>query len=77
MMETKDTIEAQIKDYPLAMTEEERYLFDLNGFLIVRGVLSPEEIKEANDAIDNHLHDAVERNVDALRNAVKGTKFYH
>jgi len=26
------------------MTETEKYLFDLNGFLIVRGVLSPTEV---------------------------------
>lgn len=27
--------------YPTEMTEDERYLFDLNGFIVVRGVLTP------------------------------------
>ncbi|KAL3920593.1 MAG: hypothetical protein SGILL_003186 [Bacillariaceae sp.] len=58
------------------MSEDERYLFDLNGFIIVRGVLSPEEVQEANKAIDNHKHEMVERKDGALRNAKQGTKFY-
>ena len=62
--------------YPTEMTEEEKYLFDLNGFVIVRGVLNQEEIEAANKAIDNHEHEMVERSDAALRNAVKDTKFY-
>lgn len=62
--------------YPIEMTEEEKYLFDLNGFIIVRGVLNKEEIEAANKAIDNHAHEMVERSDAALRNAVKDTKFY-
>jgi hypothetical protein len=30
------------------MTPTEKYLFDLHGFLIVRGVLSDEEVRSAN-----------------------------
>ena len=37
------------------MTEAERYLFDLNGYLVVRGVLSKEEIEAANRVIDEVL----------------------
>jgi ectoine hydroxylase-related dioxygenase (phytanoyl-CoA dioxygenase family) len=62
--------------YPIEMTEDERYLFDLNGYLIVRGVLSPEQVKEATDMIDKHSEDMIERKEGALRNAVKGTKYY-
>jgi ectoine hydroxylase-related dioxygenase (phytanoyl-CoA dioxygenase family) len=62
--------------YPIEMTEDERYLFDLNGYLIVRGVLSPEQVKEATDVIDKHSEDMIERKEGALRNAVKGTKYY-
>lgn len=51
------------------MTEDQRYLFDLNGYIIVRNVLTPEEIKAANQAIDNHAHEFVERKDDELRNA--------
>ncbi len=63
-------------DYPIEMTEDERYLFDLNGYLIVRGVLTPEEIEEANAAIDRHAHEMVERSDSDLRNAKQGTRFF-
>lgn len=62
--------------YPVEMTEEEKYLFDLNGFIVVRGVLNEEEVESANKAIDNHASEMVERSDPALRNTVKGTKFY-
>ena len=55
------TMSAVNGDFPTEMTDDERYLFDLNGFIIVRGVLTPEEVKQANDAIDNHKHEMVER----------------
>jgi hypothetical protein len=47
--------------YPLEMTEDEKYIFDLNGYIIVRGVLTPEEVEEANRVIDNHAHEMIER----------------
>ena len=34
------------------MTDEERFLFDLQGFLIVKGVLSAAELRVLNDAVD-------------------------
>ncbi len=34
------------------MTDKERYYWDLNGHLVVRNVLTPKELKAANDAID-------------------------
>lgn len=64
------------KEYPLEMSEDERYLFDLNGYLIVRAVLSKDEVAEANRAIDNHAHEMVERSDGPLRNAVQGTNFF-
>ena len=63
-------------EYPVEMTEDERYLFDLNGFLIVRNVLTPAEIKEANNIIDKHHEEMIERKEAVLRNAVEGTSFY-
>jgi ectoine hydroxylase-related dioxygenase (phytanoyl-CoA dioxygenase family) len=36
------------------MDEKERYFWDLTGYLIVRNVLTPDEIASANDAIDHH-----------------------
>lgn len=62
--------------YPIEMSEEEKYLFDLNGFVVVRNVLSEEEVKAANEAIDRHKEDMIERSEAALRNAVKGTVMY-
>lgn len=62
--------------HPVEMTEEERYLFDLNGYLVVRNVLSEDEVARANAAIDKHADEMVERSDATLRNAVKGTKLY-
>ena len=36
------------------MDEKERYFWDLTGYLIVRNVLTPDEIAWANDAIDHY-----------------------
>ena len=58
------------------MTEAQRYLFDLNGYLVVRGVLSPEEVAKANAAIDKRADQMVQRSEGALRNAKEGTKMY-
>lgn len=63
-------------EYPLEMTEDERYLFDLNGYLVVRNVLTADQVRRANDIIDAHAHEMVERSDAALRNAVQGTKMY-
>lgn len=73
-----DTMTTQSRSFPLEMTESERYLFDLNGYIIVRNVLTAEEIKEVNAVIDKHQSGMIERSEDkpSLRNAVKGTKFY-
>ncbi len=38
----------------MTVTEEERYLFDLQGFLVVRGALSATEVAALNEAIDGH-----------------------
>ena len=36
------------------MTEAEKYLFDVHGYLVIEGVLSPAEVAAANAAIDHH-----------------------
>eukprot|EP00466_Bigelowiella_natans_P007187 jgi/Bigna1/76551/fgenesh1_pg.42_\ len=56
-----------------SMSEDERYLFDLNGFLVLRGVFSEEEVSKANDAIDRHLEDVIERQDPSLRNTREKT----
>uniref|UniRef100_A0A7S3Z7K6 Phytanoyl-CoA dioxygenase n=1 Tax=Lotharella globosa TaxID=91324 RepID=A0A7S3Z7K6_9EUKA len=50
------------------VSDDERYLFDLNGFLVLRGVFNAEEVKQANDSIDQHLEEVKERQEPALRN---------
>eukprot|EP00542_Grammatophora_oceanica_P008212 CAMPEP_0194065202 /NCGR_PEP_ID=MMETSP0009_2-20130614/85100_1 /TAXON_ID=210454 /ORGANISM="Grammatophora oceanica, Strain CCMP 410" /LENGTH=320 /DNA_ID=CAMNT_0038717965 /DNA_START=348 /DNA_END=1310 /DNA_ORIENTATION=+ len=57
-------------------TEADKYLFDLNGYVIVRGVLSPEEIQEVNQIVDKHEGDMVERMDQELRNAAKDSALY-
>jgi hypothetical protein len=63
-------------DYPTEMTEAERYLFDLNGFLIVRNVLSPAEVASCHAAIDKHIQNAIPRSDPTLRNAIEGSPMY-
>ncbi len=36
------------------MTEVEKYLFDVHGYLVIKGALSPAEVAAANAAIDHH-----------------------
>lgn len=43
------------------MNEEERYLFDLNGYLVVEDVLNSEEIDSLNEAIDSYPEGAVQK----------------
>jgi ectoine hydroxylase-related dioxygenase (phytanoyl-CoA dioxygenase family) len=46
------------------MSDEEKYFFDLTGYLIVRGALSPEEVAECNAAIDHYAEDIHARSVE-------------
>jgi hypothetical protein len=62
--------------FPTEMTDDERYLFDLNGYIVVRNVLTPQQVQQAHDAIDKHAHEFVERNAGELRNSVAGSKMY-
>lgn len=77
MASTSDASSAdEQQQYPIAMTEAERYLFDLNGYIVIRNVLTPDEIAAAHAAIDAHLSDAVPRSDPTLRNAVEGSPMY-
>ena len=53
---------------PCGLTDTEKYLFDLKGFIILRGVLAEEEIESAVGAIEKHKHEFVERHMD-IKNA--------
>ena len=39
------------------MTDAEKYLFDVHGYLVIEGALSPEEVEAANAAVDRHADD--------------------
>ena len=44
--------------YLYTVSEEEKYYFDLRGYLVVRNALTPEEVGECNAAID-HFADQI------------------
>ena len=73
--------DAPAVDASLGLTANEKYLFDLNGFLVLRNVLSPEMIADANTAIDKHeateLHErSGELRTSALYVIVRGLIVY-
>mmetsp|Transcript_25187 Transcript_25187/g.42172 ORF Transcript_25187/g.42172 Transcript_25187/m.42172 type:complete len:354 (-) Transcript_25187:97-1158(-) len=59
-------------DVSREVSAEEKFLFDTNGYIIVKGVLSPEEVRAANSAIDVHESHFKERK-GKLRNTADGT----
>ena len=67
---------ADATTYPTEMTEAERYLFDLNGFLIIRNVLTPNEVAACHAAIDGNMDTAIARSDATLRNAIEGSPMY-
>jgi hypothetical protein len=56
-----------------AIGADELFLMDLNGFLVVRGAIPPEQIDAANAAVDAHSAGFVERVEPDLRNTSAGT----
>lgn len=55
------------------ISDLEKFLFDLNGFLVLRGVLSPEEVAAANAAVDAKQGLLHSRDKPALRNTKAGS----
>eukprot|EP00658_Telonema_sp_P-2_P011102 TRINITY_DN14223_c0_g1_i11.p1 TRINITY_DN14223_c0_g1~~TRINITY_DN14223_c0_g1_i11.p1 ORF type:complete len:274 (-),score=39.01 TRINITY_DN14223_c0_g1_i11:500-1321(-) len=51
-----------------AMSATEKFVFDLQGFVVLRGVLSADDVAQANAAIDSHKSELKER-VGTLRNS--------
>ena len=49
------------------MEARERYTWDLTGFLVVRDVLTPDEVREANEAIDAYSRQLLERSTDEVK----------
>lgn len=55
------------------MTCQDRFFFDLNGFLLVRNALSADEVEALNAAVDAHADEIKERKDPELRNTKAGT----
>jgi len=55
------------------MTNREKFFFDLNGFIIVRNVLSLDEVNEMNSAIDAHIGNSRARDISPLKNTLAGS----
>ena len=70
--ETASAAETASADVTYCMTDLEKYLFDLNGFLVVRGVFSEAEVAAANAAIDKRAERIVERKGDLRLGGDKG-----
>lgn len=51
----------------------EKYLFDLNGYVVIKNVLTPDEVAFCNRAIDLRLDAVKERCIVELRNTKAGT----
>lgn len=49
------------------MTDKERYFWDLTGFVVINQVLSKDEVKEVNEAIDEYSRQALEQDYAAAR----------
>ena len=57
------------------MDARDAFLFDLNGFIVLRGVLTETEVAEMNGAIDRRLSAAVPRDSVPLKNTADATPF--
>ena len=44
-----------------AMSQKEKYLFDLNGYVVLRGAFDADMVSRANNAVDAHLDQLHER----------------
>lgn len=49
------------------MTPEQRYEFDANGFLHIKNVLSPQQLKAASEAADRYLNSPVDKLPDGFQ----------
>ena len=49
------------------MMEAEKYLFDVHGYLVIENALSPEEVAEANAAVDHYANKIKLRDNDLAR----------
>lgn len=57
----------------MGVTDRERFLYDLQGFLVVPGVLSADEVARCNEAIDANLHFVVDHHKGTRSPALEGS----
>ena len=55
------------------MSDTDKYLFDLNGYIVVKNVFTKQEIAKANEVVSSHMDTSKERNDDAVRNTARNT----
>ena len=57
------------------MNEDEKYLFDLNGYLVLKEILNDQEVKRLNAAIDVHSDEMqeIDRSLASDSKAMQGT----
>ena len=63
---------AILKAAARGMSAREKFLFDLNGFVLIKNVLCAEEVQAMNSAIDAHIGDVKIRDIAPLKNTIKG-----
>ena len=49
------------------MTDTEKYLFDVHGYLVIHNALTPDQLAAANAAVDAHAHEIKLRPNDLAR----------
>ena len=54
------------------MNEREKYLFDLQGFIVVKGLLSTDEVKRLNEAVDANIDRHSEHDLRAVGPQLEG-----
>ena len=67
---TAMTTGAAEQEPPIEMSEREKFLLDLSGYLVVPGFLSAEEVAALNASFDNNWHRRVLGSDNAKRHAV-------
>ena len=57
------------------MDETEKYLFEVHGYLVIKEVLTPEQLAEANLAVDRHA-DQIQLRPNDLANESQTLRYY-
>ena len=57
----------EVRTHSYGLSHKLKYLFDLNGYLVLRGVFSNDEVEAANNAIDAHIETELHERTGELR----------